>query len=98
MKNVGTHARVARFVCAIVWLRGPADPWPRIGLGEWPGQIATAARGKGGFGYDPVFVPDGPGGPGGNGRTAAELNSDEKNSVSHRARALSALTAHFESR
>jgi len=53
--------------------------------GTWSGRIAREPRGEGGFGYDPIFVPDG------DGRTAAELSAEEKNAVSHRARALEAL-------
>ena len=50
------------------------------------GVIALEPRGGGGFGYDPVFVPDG-----GGGRTFAEMTMQEKNSVSHRGRAFRAL-------
>ena len=53
--------------------------------GTWSGRISREPRGEGGFGYDPIFVPDG------DGRTAAELSAEEKNAVSHRARALEAL-------
>lgn len=53
--------------------------------GIWPGRIAREPRGGAGFGYDPIFVPEG------DGRTAAELTAEEKNAVSHRARALEAL-------
>lgn len=58
--------------------------------GVWPGRIAAAARGENGFGYDPIFFPDGhqPGAE----RTVAELSADEKNEASHRARAFRALT------
>ena len=52
------------------------------------GTIATAHRGDQGFGYDPVFIPDG-----GDGRTFAEMSSAEKNAVSHRGRAFRALAA-----
>ena len=52
------------------------------------GSIAPDPRGTGGFGYDPVFVPDG-----GDGRTFAEMTAAEKNAVSHRGRALRALAA-----
>jgi XTP/dITP diphosphohydrolase len=52
------------------------------------GEIATEARGAGGFGYDPVFVPAGAGG-----RTFAEMDADEKNALSHRGRAFRALAA-----
>lgn len=50
------------------------------------GEIAVAPRGEGGFGYDPVFMPDG-----GGGRTFAQMSAAEKNSMSHRARAFAAL-------
>lgn len=56
--------------------------------GVTTGTIAAAPRGDGGFGYDPVFVPDG-----GDGRTFAEMSPDEKNAVSHRGRAFRALAA-----
>ncbi|HZT67808.1 MAG TPA: RdgB/HAM1 family non-canonical purine NTP pyrophosphatase [Acidimicrobiales bacterium] len=52
------------------------------------GVIATAPKGDGGFGYDPVFIPEG-----GGGRTFAEMSTDEKNAVSHRGRAFRALAA-----
>ncbi len=54
--------------------------------GTVEGVITLEPRGEGGFGYDPVFVPDGCGG-----RTFAEMTMQEKNSVSHRGRALRAL-------
>jgi XTP/dITP diphosphohydrolase len=54
--------------------------------GRCDGTIATEPRGAGGFGYDPVFVPDD-----GDGRTFAEMGSDEKHRISHRGRALRAM-------
>jgi XTP/dITP diphosphohydrolase len=56
--------------------------------GVLPGAISSEARGSNGFGYDPVFVPDGCGG-----RTLAEMSAEEKNEVSHRGRAFRALAA-----
>ena len=56
-----------------------------IAVGQWPGEILPAARGEGGFGYDPLFLPDG------ETRSAAELSASEKNRLSHRGRALTAL-------
>lgn len=53
--------------------------------GVWQGRIAEKPRGEGGFGYDPLFVPDG------ETRTVAEMTEEEKNRFSHRTRALSAL-------
>ena len=51
-----------------------------------PGTIAQGKAGNGGFGYDPIFIPDGFGG-----RTMAEISEDEKNAISHRGRALRAM-------
>ncbi|MER7797628.1 RdgB/HAM1 family non-canonical purine NTP pyrophosphatase [Microbacterium sp. NPDC096154] len=61
--------------------------------GIWPGRLATAARGAGGFGYDPIFIPAEQDGraPDGPERTVAQLTAEEKNAVSHRARAFVAL-------
>ncbi|MBO0730908.1 MAG: non-canonical purine NTP pyrophosphatase, partial [Acidimicrobiaceae bacterium] len=56
------------------------------------GWIATAPRGKEGFGYDPVFVPDEA-----DGRTFAEMTSDEKHALSHRGRAFRELADLLES-
>ncbi|MFD6896887.1 RdgB/HAM1 family non-canonical purine NTP pyrophosphatase [Rhodococcus sp. NPDC060086] len=53
--------------------------------GEWRGAIARAPRGANGFGYDPIFVPEG------ESRTAAELSAEEKDAASHRGRALAQL-------
>ena len=78
--------RRAYYVCLIVYLRHADDPLPLIAQGLWHGTIALDARGDGGFGYDPLFVPAG------DSRTAAEYPVDEKNAVSHRARALATFT------
>lgn len=85
LKGVPAAERGARFVCALVLLRHADDPVPVIAVGTWPGQILEAPRGQGGFGYDPLFfVPELQ-------RSAGELSSDEKASVSHRGRALRSL-------
>ena len=78
--------RRAYYVCLIVYLRHADDPLPIIAQGLWHGTIALEARGDGGFGYDPLFVPAG------DSRPAAEYSAAEKNSISHRARALAAFT------
>ena len=52
---------------------------------RWPGRLIRSPRGLNGFGYDPAFVPDG------GSVTSAEMSADEKNAVSHRARAFRAL-------
>ena len=79
--------RQARYQCVIVWVRSVADQAPLIAHGTWEGRIAHAARGQGGFGYDPVFIPLG------EQRSAAEMTPAEKNAVSHRGQALRALVA-----
>jgi XTP/dITP diphosphohydrolase len=79
--------RRAHFVSVIVLVRHADDPQPLIAEGEWHGEILPALRGEGGFGYDPLFnVPE-------FGKTAAELDADTKNSVSHRGRAMQQLSA-----
>ncbi|HUP87045.1 MAG TPA: RdgB/HAM1 family non-canonical purine NTP pyrophosphatase [Acidimicrobiales bacterium] len=64
------------------------DGTERIAEGVIDGTISTEVRGGAGFGYDPLFVPDG-----GDGRTFAEMTADEKHAVSHRGRAFRALDA-----
>jgi XTP/dITP diphosphohydrolase len=79
----GVANRVARMVCTIVAL-SPAGEEVVV-TGVLPGAVADAKRGTGGFGYDPVFVPDG------HEQTVAELGDDWKRRSSHRARAAHAL-------
>jgi XTP/dITP diphosphohydrolase len=81
----GVSDRRARYVCELVAL-SPAGEELR-GTGILEGAIATERRGEEGFGYDPVFVPDG------EARTVAELGDDWKRDNSHRARAAAALIA-----
>ena len=76
--------RAARFATVAV-ARWP-DGLEVAALGEVEGVITTAARGDGGFGYDPVFVP-----LEGDGRTFAEMTAQEKQALSHRARAFRTL-------
>ena len=83
MKDVPADARTAKFVCVITCL------WPDgrkiVARGECPGEILFAPKGQGGFGYDPVFyLPELK-------KTYAELAAEEKNAISHRARALQAF-------
>jgi len=90
LKQVPEGQRGARYRCVIVLVRSGEDPQPLVAHGTWEGRITTSARGSGGFGYDPVFVPAG---VAGNARTAAQLSAAEKNAVSHRGQALRALLA-----
>ena len=92
LETVPEAARGAHFCCVLVALASADDPAPVIAHGEWRGSIATAPRGAGGFGYDPVFVDPV------TGKTAAELGPAAKNRVSHRGRALLALAEGLRAR
>ncbi|WP_026377076.1 RdgB/HAM1 family non-canonical purine NTP pyrophosphatase [Aestuariibacter salexigens] len=77
--------RAARFICVLVFMRHADDPTPLICQGEWHGEIALKRHGDGGFGYDPVFyVPS-------QKCTAAQLDKQTKNAISHRGQALKSL-------
>jgi XTP/dITP diphosphohydrolase len=82
MGDVPDERRGAAFVSACALVSGAGEVVVR---GVWPGSIVREARGDGGFGYDPVFLPSG------SSRTAAELTPEDKDAVSHRGRALAAL-------
>lgn len=86
----GVEDRRASFRTVLVLVEPSGDEVIAHGVVE--GEIATEARGDGGFGYDPVFVPAG------DRRTFAEMSLAEKQAVSHRARALAALRASVEGR
>lgn len=78
------RGRRARFVTVV--LVAYPDGRELVVEGECTGTIAVRERGSRGFGFDPLFIPDD-----GDGRTFAEMSDDEKNSMSHRARAFAAL-------
>lgn len=77
--------RRAYYACVLVLVRHAADPLPLVAEGIWPGEIAVAPRGANGFGYDPLFLLPALC------KTAAELDPDEKNRISHRGQALARL-------
>ncbi len=81
----GRERRASFKTVALVAYPDGSEVWAE---GVLPGTIATERRGSNGFGYDPVFVPDG-----GDGRTFAEMRPEEKDAVSHRGRAFRALAA-----
>ena len=80
----------ARFRCAVVLVSASGQSLAARGTVE--GRIAAVPAGDGGFGYDPVFVPDE-----GDGRTFAEMTPAEKHAMSHRGRALKALAEQLAS-
>jgi XTP/dITP diphosphohydrolase len=84
LDGVPLEQRSARFATVAI-ARWP-DGLEVAALGEVDGVIATSARGDGGFGYDPVFVPNE-----GDGRTFGEMSENEKHGLSHRARAFDTL-------
>jgi XTP/dITP diphosphohydrolase len=76
--------RGARFVCVMALARPEGGP-EFVSIGECRGTIATEPRGSGGFGYDPIFIPEG------FDQTFGELPPDVKARISHRARALETI-------
>ena len=89
LKNLeGITNRKAHFACAIALVDPSGIEY--VVEGRCEGTIALGESGKGGFGYDPMFLPDG------YSKSFAELTSEEKNAISHRGRALAAAKKIFE--
>lgn len=93
LSDIRDPHRTAQFVSTIALVMPPSTgsgtKAEHVVQGVWPGRLATAASGVGGFGYDPVFIPDGQ--VAGAERTVGEWTADEKNAASHRSRAFTAL-------
>ena len=87
MQNVPDEKRTARFVCCIA-LALP-DKEVKTFFGTVEGTIGRELRGQNGFGYDPVFYPEG------SARTFAEMSDKEKNAISHRGGAIRKLTEYL---
>lgn len=87
MATVPVERRGARFVCAAAAVF--PDGREVVAEGELRGQLTTSPRGTNGFGYDPIFVPDG------YSITTAEMTGVEKDEISHRGRAFRALVDHL---
>jgi len=85
LRDVPAEQRTAAFHCCIV--AAAPDGCTFAFEGRCPGRVLTAPRGTAGFGYDPLFLPDG------QTQTAAELPAEIKNRISHRGRALARLVA-----
>lgn len=84
----GIADRAAHFTCAAAFVDGERE---HVEIATWPGTLLESAHGEGGFGYDPVFQPEGLE------LSAAELTADEKNAISHRTLAFAKLTAYLAS-
>ena len=90
LNGVLSKDRKACYRCVIVYMRFPDDPFPVITSGSWHGYITERLIGNNGFGYDPLFyLPE-------YDKTSAEISSDLKNKISHRAQALIKLGEYFE--
>lgn len=90
MSKVKDDKRTARYFCALCLVRHKDDSVPLTVLSSWEGSIGHKEVGAGGFGYDPLFVVTG------RNCTAAQLPPQIKNLISHRGRALQALTYKLE--
>ncbi|MEY3561060.1 MAG: hypothetical protein RL068_212 [Actinomycetota bacterium] len=87
LKDIKDGDRAASFVCTIALV----DQSGEVSFtGVWPGRIASESAGDGGFGYDPLFIPDG------FEVTAAQLDSEVKNALSHRAMALGQMANYLK--
>jgi XTP/dITP diphosphohydrolase len=91
LEATGDVERRARFVCVIA-VADPSDGTVETFEGVCEGRIARAPRGTNGFGYDPLFIPEG------HDRTFGELPEEFKHSLSHRARALAGAVRHLRAR
>ncbi|GAA4410817.1 RdgB/HAM1 family non-canonical purine NTP pyrophosphatase [Actinokineospora soli] len=87
LTDVPDERRGAAFVCTVAFVRPTGEEI--VVRGEWRGTLVRAGRGENGFGYDPIFVPDG------DTRTSAELSPEEKDARSHRGLALAELVPHL---
>ncbi len=83
--NVAPAGRRARYRCVIAYVRHADDPAPLIATGDWEGSIAPQPAGEGGFGYDPLFIPEGLT------ISAAQMPAADKNAMSHRGKAMAEL-------
>ncbi len=84
LRDVPDERLAAAFLCAVAYVDGTRE---LVTHGRMPGRLIREPRGDNGFGYDPIFVPDG------EQRTSAELGNAEKDALSHRGQALRALAA-----
>ncbi|MCL1126538.1 RdgB/HAM1 family non-canonical purine NTP pyrophosphatase [Shewanella surugensis] len=84
--------RCARFQCVLVYMRHADDPSPIICQAAWEGRIGFSPEGDHGHGYDPIFIPLE------HECSAAQLNSNEKNKLSHRGKALNLLIAEMKNK
>ena len=87
LKDIPDSERTAYFICVAAYVR--PDGFEHIEEGRFYGKIAHQVVGSGGFGYDPLFVPDGLN------CTSAELSAAEKDAISHRGKAMRAIAPYI---
>ncbi|WP_339722816.1 XTP/dITP diphosphatase [uncultured Paraglaciecola sp.] len=92
MADVPKDKRQARFLCVLVFMRHADDPTPIICQGEWHGEILAEQLGENGFGYDPVFWVEQ------QNCSSAQLSPEQKNTLSHRGKALKLLLAQLQNK
>ncbi len=85
LRQIPDDARSAHYECAAVWVSPDGAIPPKVAQGQWHGHITSERRGKGGFGYDPVFLDEDMA------KTGAEMTTAEKNRHSHRGKAFREL-------
>jgi XTP/dITP diphosphohydrolase len=89
--TVAQAQRTGRYRCVLALVRASDDPVPLLAQGSWSGSIALTPRGEGGFGYDPLFIPERPFIADREPQTAAQMPLALKNRLSHRAMAMRSL-------
>jgi len=89
LNGVQDENRSARFHCVLAFVRHAKDPNPIICQGAWEGSIKQTLDGEGGFGYDPLFYVEALN------KTAAQMDKEEKNQISHRGQAIKILKTLF---
>ena len=92
LEGLSAAERGARYQCVLAFWDPRGDAEPVFRDGQLEGRIATERRGTGGFGYDPIFEPEGEA-PGG--RTVGQMSSEEKHALSHRGKAARAMAEYL---
>ena len=87
LKDVPDEKRTAYFICVAAFVR--PDGFEHVEEGRFYGKVIHQVRGTGGFGYDPLFQPDGLN------CTSAELTAEEKDAISHRGKAMRAIAPYI---
>ena len=90
LERLGLNQAKAYFVCVLVLVQVPADPFPLIATGLLEGSVKKTMQGSNGFGYDPMFYPKD------SNVSLGEIGSDEKALLSHRGKAIQILTKKIE--